>query len=275
MGKVVICQIPGAHAATTVSAPIPIYDQMITVKFGDGCESINFQLTVVGTVEHVDIPPTPVTLTDLTLEPKIGVASQFVASGNSPFSGNITGSPTATSVSYTNDTNENMFAIFFNYNGSSVWGRPVLHNLTRGNSRYITAFNTGTNTITTTSSPGDGWTVGDSITLQSQTNTQPGYFDIYLGTRIAPTDVGAYVVAAVSDVEGNYDHMRSIELHPYESYDMGKVVICQIPGSYAATTVSAPIPINDQMITVKFGDGSESINFQLTVVGTVEYVEIE
>ena len=99
-------------------------------------------------------------LLNLILEPETGVACQFIGCAQSPFSATISGTPSDISLVYSGDINEDMFAILLGYNGSSIWGRPVLHNLTRGNSRYITAFNKYSNSITTTSSPGDGWANG-------------------------------------------------------------------------------------------------------------------
>ena len=82
------------------------------------------------------------------------------------------------------------------------------------------------------------------------------------------------MLVTISDAEGNYDSFRAIDLHPYESFDWGKVVHCQIPDGYAATTVSAPLPVRDQMITLKFDSGCERINCSISVMGTFEYVEL-
>ena len=97
---------------------------------------------------------------------------------------------------------------------------------------------------------------------------------MYLGSKMDEIDAGAYVIVTVSDTEGNYDVSRTIDLHPYESFDPGKVVHCRIPDSFAATTVSAAVPINDRMVTLKFDSGCVRINCSLTIVGTFSDFEI-
>jgi hypothetical protein len=204
--------------------------------------------------------------------PKTGVILSTVSAGKSPFSARINGNPTATSVVYDNDTNEDMFNIMFGYNGNTFWGRIVLHNTTRGNYRYITAVNKWVNTITTTSSA-DDWADNDDITVQSQTNTQSGYFDVDLSTKIAATDVGIDLVIAASDSEGAYDSQRVIYAHPYEPYDPGKQVPLYLTAPCQGNTMSVPIKVIDRKITLKYGTGLEVGFVQFQATGTYEYAD--
>ena len=84
---------------------------------------------------------------------------------DSPFDALINGNPTATSVVYDNDTRENSLP---NPAVSPQFGKVILHNITRGNSRKITSVNFATNTITTESSS-DDWADNDIITIGSPT----------------------------------------------------------------------------------------------------------
>lgn len=64
-------------------------------------------------------------------------------------------------------------------------GLVVLHNTTRGESAVISACNVATNTITVTDAADiAAWTNGNTLTIQSQTNTDAGYMDIELTSDI-------------------------------------------------------------------------------------------
>ena len=210
-------------------------------------------------------------LNNLILTPVQGEALRVQpATAPSVFSGLINGAPTATSVVYDGESNEGMLGGIGS--GADRWGRPILHNTTRGNSRKIVEWDLGTNTITTESST-DDWADNDVITCQSQTNTQAGYFDLDLSNEISSTTNAAVFFVTLDDNEGNYDANRFVIFHPFEAYDGGKRQYLHSRLSNQANSLTFPMNIVGQKITLMFGSGVVDITMLLGVKGEFEYAD--
>lgn len=189
----------------------------------------------------------------------------------SPFGGLISGSPSATSVVYDNDTNEGMFNGLSAYTGSTQWGKIILHNTTRGNSRKIEAVNRTTNTITTESST-DDWADNDVITVQSQVNTYAGYFDIDLSDFIASTVVAILVSALHWNKSGGAVALAVFRTHPYEDRDVGKEFGVYATGTDELGTSQHWVPVISQKITVTLRLLTDHY-VSLSIQGTMEYAD--
>lgn len=209
-------------------------------------------------------------LSNLIVTPIDGEFLRVLNAGASAFSGVINGSPSATSVVYDGESNEN------NLNGISsgatYWGRIILHNTTRGNSRKIVSVDVGTNTITTESST-DDWANNDVITCQSQTNTQAGYFDVDLSAEVAATTVAIFMFATCKDEESNYDANRYVTYHPYESYNVGKRqwILANLADEQNSATF--PLKVVSQKITMFFGSGCVDVITTSAVKASLEYAD--
>lgn len=171
--------------------------------------------------------------------------SGIVAS--SPFTGTINGAPSATSVTYTATSGEGCLAAISV--GADYWGRLILYNLTRGNSRKIVTVDTVTHVITTDSSV-DNWASGDSITTQSQTNAFAGYEDIDLSAKIPANAFAIIIQAQYNDTSSTPDGNRTLFIHPFKAYDAG--LRCYI-NTCVANEVSQsvfPMQVISQKITM-------------------------
>jgi len=190
---------------------------------------------------------------------------------SSPFAADIAGNPTATSVVYDGDSNEDLFNGLQTYDGSNYWGQIVLHNTTRGNSRKIVSVDRGTNTITTTSST-DDWADNDVLTTQSTTNVSAGYVDLDLSAQIASTDIGAIFSCILAD-QSSTGASRTTLLHPFETYDSGKKQ--GIFPALADQRIDMPIPlaIVSQKITCDMDGAHGNSLLAIQVVGTYEYAD--
>ena len=133
-----------------------------------------------------------------------------------PFSAQITGTPTSTTVVYDGETNENLMDI-----EAAYWGRMILYNTTRGNSRKVSSCNLGTNTITTDASV-DDWADNDALTTQSPTCQQAGYFEVDLSANIPAGATVVALFATLEDLADAADANRTLFFHPYVSYASGK-----------------------------------------------------
>jgi len=129
-----------------------------------------------------------------------------------------------------------------------MWGRVVLHNTTRGNSRKIVSVDVDTNTITTEES-NDDWADGDDITTQSQTNTETGYCDLDLSARI-PSNARAVIFGSWVMNLGTATE-QSLVWHPYSTYNGGKrySINCTLEGDFQQ--VEQLIPVISQKVTFK------------------------
>ena len=211
-------------------------------------------------------------LRNLIVEPIAGEILRInPCSSTSPFSASIAGNPTSTSVVYDGETNEGMFAALSS--GAGFWGRIILHNTTRSNSRKIVSVNVGTNSITTEDTS-DDWADDDVITVQSQTNAQAGYFDVDVSAEVASTVDGFYLFATLDDLEGELDNSRYVMFHPYEAYDGGKrqwinANLANIKGQGVY-----PLKIISQKFTMWIGSGVVSVAITMSVKGTFEYADV-
>lgn len=211
-------------------------------------------------------------LSNLILTPKSGYILRISNADASPFAAVINGNPTATSVVYDGETDENHLKNLLTYDGDMYWGRIVLYNTTRSNERLIEAINIGTNTITTTSST-DDWADDDVITTLCQTVGEQWFFTIDLSTKIAATEVGMIIDVFLSDNEGANDINRYIQFHPYEAYNPGKVrnVAATIANDLGIGEIT--IPVISQRLSMRILAGCEDVLILIRVCGTYEYAD--
>ena len=228
-----------------------------------------------------DFGPSSARLGNLIISPVDGKVLSWAPSAthitsDSPFSAKInaagSGGLTATNVPYDNETKEGMLEGLDDYDGTNYWGQIILHNTTRANSRKIVSVDTTNKVITTTSST-DDWSDDDDITVQSQTNTYSGYFDVDLSAKIPATTQAILCFGSWLDCEGNADSSRYAMYHTYESYDQGKRVWLCAYVAYEQNTMSWLLPVVSQKITLKFGPGCNGCGLALSVIGQMEYAD--
>jgi len=201
--------------------------------------------------------------------PKQGAIFHVDNGATSPFDGDINGNPTATSVVYDGESNENCLKVL--RTGANRWGRFILHNTTRGNSRLVVTWDVATNTITTESSS-DDWADDDVITLQSTTCTQAGYMDIDLSDELDADEVVAYIQFEALDTSAGAQAGRRLIVHPFESYDSGKRIMCPAALANEFTVVTGLLLINSQKMCVFFDDFTDAA-LQIAVLATLEYAD--
>lgn len=201
-----------------------------------------------------------------------GSALNIPNARRSVFNGLINGAPTATTVVYDGDTYEDMFYGMPAYDGVNYWGKIILHNTTRGNSRKIEAVDRATNTITTESSV-DDWADNDVITCQSQTNTQDAYFDLDLSDKVTANNPQVMIALTTQDKENTYNVNRQLRIHPYQAYDAGKIAFCLSVLAQDINSVYLPFPIYSQMITVAFLSGFNDCAITIRVREMWEYAD--
>jgi len=135
------------------------------------------------------------------------------------FSGDINaagvGGLTATNVPYDNDSREDSIVP-----GGAVDGYIVLHNLSRGTSRLITAVDPVNNVITTVASA-DAWADNDNLTAESQTIVGGAVrlMDLDLSNQIPATAIAVLLEIGTLDTGG----VSTLRVHPYEAYGSGKL----------------------------------------------------
>ena len=176
---------------------------------------------------------------------------------DSSFEALINGTPTATSVVYDNDVRENSLPDTINY---PQWGKVILHNITRGNSRKITGVNTSTNTITTESSS-DDWADGDIITTGSQTCVYTGggrtyswFFDIDISAEVPSTATTMIIYFSTRNYSGTGSAAQDqLISHPFESFAAAKASGQMCTAAYQSEVVYAVLPIVNQKICLAFG----------------------
>jgi hypothetical protein len=186
-------------------------------------------------------------ITDL-ITPVAGEMLRSTPNANSPFTAKINGTPTTTSVVYDGDTGEGSLEGI--YAGSGYWGRVVLYNTTRGNSRKIVSVNTATNTITTEAST-DNWADNDDITTHSPT-VQNDFFDVDLSAQIS-SDVRAIAIFGYfADTSGTAYAGKVLRFHPYATYDDGKrtYIPCRLASD--ANTLYFILPVYSQKISMNY-----------------------
>jgi hypothetical protein len=186
-------------------------------------------------------------ITDFII-PVAGEVLRQTPTANSPFTAKINGTPTSTSVVYDTDTSEGSLEGIST--GSSYWGRIILYNTTRGNSRKIVSVNTATNTITTELSS-DNWADNDDITTHSPT-VQNDFFDVDLSAQISSDVKAIDIFGFLADTSGNYSSSRIVRYHPYTTYDDGKR--CYIPCRLGndANTLYFIMPVYSQKVSMNY-----------------------
>jgi hypothetical protein len=186
-------------------------------------------------------------------------------SSSSPFSALINGTPSATSVVYDTDTNENFL-------GAMVWAsqtntKVILWNTTRGTSRVVTAINTTTNTITTESSS-DSWANNDAITTQSQTNTAAGYCDIDVSGFLTANSVAIIFAAQILDTASGMYYMQ---WHPFETYGGMKEVSLVSYTANQFVYVLYIVPVISGKITIKIvASGAATFTEYIKYLGRID-----
>lgn len=209
-------------------------------------------------------------LRNLIAEPIAGEILRITNATASPFSAVINGNPTATSVVYDGEANENMFNGLSS--GATWWGRIILHNTTRGNSRKVVSVNLATNTITTEDTT-DDWADDDVITCQSQTNAQAGYIDVDVSAEVPATTEAIFLFAAAKDNEAVLDQARAAFFHPYEAYDGGKRQWILLVQANDSSSLTFPLKIISQKFTMQLGSGYNDASITLAVKASLEYAD--
>ena len=196
---------------------------------------------------------------------------------DSSFQAQIDGTPTATSVVYKNDVRENSLP---DITGYPQWGKTILHNITRGNSRKITGVNTSTNTITTESSS-DDWADGDIITTGSQAcvytggHTYSRFFDIDISAEVPSTATTMLIYFSTRNYSGTGSAAQDqLVSHPFESFAAAKASGQMCTAAYQSEVVYAVLPIVNQKICLAFGIwGPVTPSGMLTIVQLRGYWE--
>lgn len=135
--------------------------------------------------------------------------------GAFPFTGQINGSPTSTSVPYDTDSNEQGLMV-----------NQALHNTTRNEKVRITGVNTSTNTISVAANTPDdaaSWSDNDAITTASQTNTGRGgtFVDVDV-TDFVDGDLPASIFACQMGHSQVGSPDKFLMFHSYETYSGAK-----------------------------------------------------
>ena len=217
-----------------------------------------------------DFGPSSARLLNIILTTVSGILLQIDNTRTGPFTALINGAPTATSVIYDGDANESLFNGLAS--GATVWGRIILHNTTRGNSRKVVSVNLATNTITTESST-DDWADGDNLTTQSQTNAAVGMFDVDISTSVPSTWAAILINGKFLDNSGaGGGNSRDAWWHPYEAIDYDKLAVV---GAYAANSGQVSqfwVPIVSQKICMHFRNSTD-VHLWSVVAGHAEYAD--
>jgi len=216
-------------------------------------------------------------LRNIIVSPIAGEILRIAACSGTAFSGLINGNPTATSVVYDGDSNEDMFSGLVAYTGSTYWGQIILHNKTRSNSRKIVSVDRATNTITTTSSA-DDWADNDAIDCESQTVEGEAAIVEYVDVDVSDF-VGAGVEAiilfvALQNQTADYNAVNVLYLHPYITFDYGKRQWAT--AKLGNDSFSGPfiLSVVDQKITICLRPDCSGSNYiVLSVKGTIEYAD--
>jgi hypothetical protein len=154
-------------------------------------------------------------------------------------------------------------------------GKVVLHNTTRGTSALISAVVTGTSTITLTANVPAGWTVGDTITAKSQTNTSNWtggafYFDLdFSGMTTKPTLAVATVFHLGISDSGAAGAIAAF--HPFETNSPSKSFQQWGQATNQRNLTTLTIPVNQSKICIGWdATGSGTCRVFLQHVGWIE-----
>lgn len=166
------------------------------------------------------------------------------STSDSDFMGTINGSPSGTSVVYNAPSSGDEANLV--PNSTSQLAKMVLHNTTRGNSALISDCNTGTNTITlTTTVPGD-WADTDTITIRSQTNTSNPQSGVYFVDFEFTSGIEALTrsIVGAAAIADSAAASQSLWLHPYETNVNSKRNVPVTTYVAGVTTHGAAMPLN-------------------------------
>jgi len=192
------------------------------------------------------------------------ISSINMTIGGSAFVAKINGNPTATSVVYDTETNEQSIA-FLSY--SAKIGKLVLHNLTRGNSRLCTNVVIATNTITTESSS-DDWADGDDITAESQTAVwaTKNLYDLDLSDYLPENATGIIMDVGFRD---SADAEGTACFHPYETYANQKILSIRnvVANILASKTIILPIVEQKMVFNVTTKNNGDTGRLSIIPVG--------
>jgi len=256
---------PSTHQVTVAgTAPISTAGASATVTVSLDTDGID------KTHLSQDFGATGGRLYNLIVEPIAGEIVRMLNCGESAFTAVIAGTPTTTSVVYDGEAKESMF-IGLNA-GADYWGRIIIHNATRSNSRKVVSMDVDTNTITTESST-DDWADNDVLTTQSQTNTSARYIDIDVSAEVPATTTAIYIFAVFQDNEGNLDTNRNLYFHPYEAYNKGKRQWISAKNALDSNVLTFPLKIVNQKFTMALWTGVVDVHVVLAVKASLEYAD--
>ena len=138
---------------------------------------------------------------------------------------------------------------------SSDLGKMRLYNTTRNNYRLVSTNNAATRTITTLSSPGDGWAPGDTITIKDQTIDDESEARFFVSLDLSQQSVspGTVVVPKEARVLTGNAFLLSLTntaiihsgLHTFEPFQAA-IVSNLFRNQYVASVPYFSIPLIDQ-----------------------------
>lgn len=166
------------------------------------------------------------------------------------------GGLTTTNVPYKNDVRENSLPEMPTY---PQFGRVILYNITRGNSRRITGVNLATNVITTESST-DNWANNDVITIGSRTctyllgQTYSRYFDVDISAEVPASAFAVLLEVFNVEMSGVGAHLQNcFGCHPFEAFADSKASHHSAAAPRQVSMSYIVIPVRDRRICVQIG----------------------
>lgn len=163
------------------------------------------------------------------------------------------GGLTATNVPYDTDSLELSLP---DPTTNPQWGKVILHNITRGNSRSITDVDTTNNVITTDSST-DDWADTDVIRTSSITCVygSPSYFfDVDISAEIPATATAVFIYISLTNLcSTTVQNQNMVLWHPYDTFAGGKLGGNRVVCGYEHNTIYSIVPVIDQKICIAFG----------------------
>ena len=199
--------------------------------------------------------------------------SKFLSATTMNIAGNgfvakINGAPTATSVVYDTDTNENSL-VWLAYASPSKIANLVLHNLTRSNSRIATNINVSTNTITTENTS-DDWATNDDITAVSQTAIWAisNWYDLDCSDYLPANAIGIILDVGFFD---SANASGQAFFHSYETYANQKIIAILNPVANVTMSKFITVPINSQKMcfSVLTNAGGDTGRLSINVAGYI------
>lgn len=213
----------------------------------------------------------------LVLFPDKRLYTSTVGHSGTLFTGTINGAPSGTSVVYSLSAgNEEILKPL----ATDYIGKLIIHNINRSNFARISDVDLGTNTITVTDSADiSDWEDADSLTIQSQTNTDTTggfvYVDIELSGASTPglpaltRSIGVSLVILDSGAAGATTETR---LHPFESFADSKRLSFRSLVAGEGTPGYVELPVIDNKIT--FLSRSSGTTTKTDNLATIMYVNV-